>query len=77
MSELANCPARVNRATAMRLLSVTGYVFKKVVDANPQLKHKLPGETRCRYLRDEIAKLLRAVPAAPTVCDPRGRKSKP
>lgn len=60
----------------MQMLCVSGRVFKKVVDANPQLKHKLPGETRCRYLRDEIAKLLRAVPAAPTVCDPRGRKSK-
>jgi len=67
-------PARVTRQVAMQLLCVTSKrTFKKVVDANPQLRHRLPGEVRYKYLRDEIAKLL----TRPTVCDPRGRKSKP
>ena len=52
-------PVRVNRAAAMRLLCIgSGRVFAKVVDANPQLVHRLPGETRGRYLREEIVKLL-------------------
>ena len=34
-------------------------LFRKVVDANPQVCHRLPGETRCRYLTAELAKLLR------------------
>lgn len=65
-------PSRVARALAKKLLSCDNErTFKKVVDANPQLKHRLPGETRFKYLTDEIRKLLAP---KPTVCDPRGRK---
>jgi hypothetical protein len=71
MSDWNNLPARVTRMVAMRLLSCgTDRTFAKVVDANPQLKHRLPGEVRFKYLTGEIRKLL----APPTVCDPRGRK---
>lgn len=88
MPDLSDYPARVTRAVAMELLCVnTDRAFKKVVDANPRLRHKLPGETRWRYLREEIARLLSPNAASragvstqagrPSVCDPRGRKSKP
>jgi len=72
MPDWNSLPARVSRAVAMRLLSIsTDDTFGKVVDANPQLKHRLPGETRFKYLTDEIRKLLAP---KPTVCDLRGRK---
>ena len=64
-------PARVDRGLAMRLLSCTKHTFPKVVDANPQLRHRLRGETRFKYLTEEIRKLITP---RPTVCDPRGRK---
>lgn len=77
MIELNQYPARVSRTIAMQLLCISSKrVFKKVVDANPRLRHRLAGETRWRYLREEIARLL-SPNAKPSVCDPRGRKSKP
>lgn len=67
-------PARVSRAVAKRLLCVgSDAQFKKIVDAYPRMKHRLPGETRWHYLREEIRVLLSS---RPTVCDLRGRKSK-
>jgi hypothetical protein len=67
-------PVRVGRREAMALLCVAdSRTFKKVVDANPKLKHRLPGETRWRYLRVEIVRLLSPT-ANSTVCDPRGGK---
>lgn len=72
-NEIDNYPARVTRAAAMRLLAVGSKTFAKIVDANPQLAHRLPGETRHKYLLVEIRRLLSP---KPTVCDPRGR-SKP
>ena len=70
MPDWNTMPARVTRAVAMQLLSCTKATFSKVVDANPQLKHRLRGETRFKYLTSEIRKLI----STPTVCDPRGRK---
>lgn len=53
-------PARVPRATAMKILGVkSGRVFGKVVDANPQLVHRVPGEVRAKYLTAELFKLLK------------------
>lgn len=71
MPDWNTLPARVPRGSAMRLLSCTKATFAKVVDANPQLKHRLPGETRFKYLTREIRKLIEP---QPTVCDLRGRK---
>ena len=74
MTDLSRHPARVSRATAMEILCIhTQTVFAKVVDSNPQIIHRLKGETRNRYLRDELAKLLTS---KATVCEPRGRNSK-
>ena len=51
--------ARVNAKTAMAMLGVaTKETFRKVVDANPQLVHRLPGEVRRKYLTREISKLM-------------------
>lgn len=51
--------ARVNAAEARRMLGVRDKrVWRKVVDANPQLVHRLPGEVRNRYLTRELLKLL-------------------
>lgn len=70
MPDWNQLPARVTRAEAMRLLGCrSGRVFRKVVDANPRLKHRLPGETHFRYLTAVIKELV----TPPTVCDPRGR----
>lgn len=63
---------RVRRATAMRLLCITDdAAFYKVVDANPTLAHRLPGEVQAKYLTAEIFALLYLTPCIP-VCDPRG-----
>jgi hypothetical protein len=52
-------PARVQARRAMELLSVrTWATFRKVVDANPDLVHRLPGESRARYSTAVIASLL-------------------
>lgn len=51
--------ARVRRSQAMGLLGIRdGDVFKKVVDANPELKHKLTGEGQTKYLTSVIFGLV-------------------
>lgn len=51
--------ARVRRATAMKLLGIEdGRTFKKVVDVNPGIVHKLKGEGQPKYLTAEIFGLL-------------------
>ena len=52
---------RVRRARAMALLQIRDkHVFKKVVDANPAMKHKLRGEGQSKYLTTVIFSLLPA-----------------
>ncbi len=59
MPDLSTEPARVSRQRAMLLLCIEDdRTFAKVVDANPDLIHKLPGETRAKYRTEVIAKLL-------------------
>lgn len=54
--------ARVRRAKAMELLNIdSDRTFAKVVDANPQLAHRLPGETQDKYLTEQIFRLLHPV----------------
>lgn len=53
--------ARVSRGLAMTLLCITdSHTFRKVVDANPALAHRLPGEGRSKYSTAEIHRLLAA-----------------
>ena len=53
--------ARVRRAEAMILLAIRSKeLFKKVVDANPKMKHKLRGEGQTKYLTTVIFNLLPA-----------------
>ncbi len=60
---LENLPARVNAKTAMDVLCVTDYeVFRKIVDANPQVRHLIAGEVRPKYLTAELKKLIQPVP---------------
>lgn len=60
-----NEPARVTRRLAMDLLAIRhAETFRKVVDANPDMVHRLPGETRAHYRTDVIARLL----ASPARC---------
>lgn len=50
---------RVRAGVAMQLLCIADAdTFRKVVDANPQLKHCLPGEVQPKYLVAEIFALL-------------------
>ena len=57
--------ARVRRRQAMRLLSIRdAALFKKVVDANPDLKHKLNGEGQTKYLTAVIFRLTSAARCA-------------
>lgn len=59
MPDLSKYPARVSRHVAMELLCVDdGRVFRKIVDANPNLAHRLPGEKRAKYLLSVIIRLL-------------------
>jgi hypothetical protein len=59
MPDLSKYPARVTRCVAMELLSVKDdETFRKVIDANPDLAHTLPGETKAKYLLVVIARLL-------------------
>ena len=59
MPDLSQEPARVSRKRAMELLCIQDKrVFSKVVDANPDIVHKLKGETRAKYLTSVIARLL-------------------
>lgn len=50
---------RVRAGVAMQILCIADHeTFRKVVDANPQLKHCLPGEAQPKYLTAEIFALL-------------------
>ena len=50
---------RVRRQEAMQLLNIKDKcVFKKVVDANPAIKHSLLGEGQTKYLTTVIFDLL-------------------
>lgn len=56
---LAKHGARVRRGEAMAMLSVESEkVWQNVLDANPQLKHRLPGEGQSKYSTAEIFRLL-------------------
>lgn len=49
---------RVPRAVAMALLSIADHeTFNKVVDATPALRHRLPGESRDKYVTAVIYQL--------------------
>jgi hypothetical protein len=51
--------ARVRRAEAMWLLGITrADVFRKLVDARPDLRHRLPGERQDKYVSAVIYELL-------------------
>lgn len=57
---IENLPARVNAKRAREILSVvSSNLFRKIVDANPQLVHRLPGEVRPKYLTSELLALLK------------------
>jgi hypothetical protein len=59
MSDLSKYTARVTRHVAMELLCIDDpRVFRKVIDANPDLAHRLPGEKKAKYLRAVIDRLL-------------------
>lgn len=49
---------RVRRAVAMALLGIAdSHTFRKVVDATPELEHRLPGERQARYVTAVIYQL--------------------
>lgn len=59
-------PIRVTARVAMRMLDIhTWGLFRKVVDANPDLVHRLPGETRARYSVAVIQRLMSVRCVAP------------
>lgn len=59
---------RVRAGVAMQLLCIADHeTFRKVVDANPKLKHCLPGESQPKYLTAEIFALLPAAAWCGTV----------
>ena len=65
--------ARVRRSDAMRLLVITNrHTFNKVVDANPGMRHRIPGEGQYKYLTAVIYNLL----ANPTRCATEGEDVK-
>ena len=67
MSDLNEYPARVSRAVAMQLLGIRDdATFRKVVDATPDLLHKLPGESYGKYRVTAIARLLSTSPRCAT-----------
>lgn len=54
-------PARISSGAAMELLGIKSKVtWRKVIDANPHLAHKLPGEVRPKYLTSAVLALLPA-----------------
>lgn len=56
----------------MELLCIDhDHTFKKVVDAVPELAHKLPGEKKAKYLTSVIEKLLK--PGLAAVMDRRNK----
>lgn len=57
---MSHTKLRVTRREAMGMLGIKCQAtFRKVVDANPDLCHRLPGETRNHYLVARISQLLR------------------
>ena len=61
-------PARLNGREARELLGIRDKgVFRKVVDAHPQLVHKLAGEVRPKYLTRELQALLKGTRPVPGV----------
>lgn len=76
MPDFSKEPARVTRARAMELLCIDDdRTFRKVIDANPQIAHRLPGETRAKYLTSELARLLKPRCATEGEEKDRGRKA--
>lgn len=58
-TDFSRYPARVRRAVAMELLGIPcAKTFAKVVDALPELVHRLPGERRNHYHLHVIQRLL-------------------
>lgn len=55
-------PLRVSRAVAMEILGVDRETFRKILEVNPQLAHRIPGEVRAKYLTRELFALLKPVP---------------
>lgn len=52
---------RVRRGDAMRMLCIIDdRTWQKVLDANPQLRHRLRGERQFKYVTAEIFRLLPA-----------------
>jgi hypothetical protein len=65
-------PARVNGKIAREVLGIADKeTFRKVVDANPQVVHRLAGEVRPKYLTRELLALLRSVPGVRALGDNR------
>lgn len=55
-----NLPERVNAKTAMAILNVKSRnVFRKIVDANPLVVHRIAGEVRPKYLTRQLLLLLK------------------
>lgn len=56
--------ARVSRNVAMRALGLIPSMgsahesFRKILDANPRLPHRLPGETNLHFRTDVICEML-------------------
>jgi hypothetical protein len=73
-TDFSQYPARVSRQTAMALLCISSSeTFRKVVDATPDLPHKLPGEVRSKYKVSVIARILTSTNPR---CATRGGDSK-
>jgi hypothetical protein len=65
-------PVRVDRHTARKLLAVNDdRTFRKIIDANPHIVHRIPGEVRAKYLTRELLALLPPVPGVRTLGDKR------
>ena len=63
--------ARVRRAEAKLILGIRdNKTFRKVVDANPHLRHRIPGEDQDKYLTAVLFLLL----PAPARCATRGEE---
>jgi hypothetical protein len=52
-------PARLSAREAMTFLGIKDRrTWRKVIDANPAMVHRLPGEDRPKYLTGELKKLI-------------------
>lgn len=56
--EFLRLPERVRRSDAMQVLGVGGRTFSKLVRQVPALVTRLPGETRAKYRKAELERLL-------------------